>query len=109
MKKYTFNYSGKKDGKEIRVVVGFGNDSIDREPEWIIEDVLYCNTKSPTRKFVSKKEKLSKSFRSMGLSYFESHSLIKQGLFEFAGKENIEAAFNAAWQSIMPNLAEILK
>jgi hypothetical protein len=44
----------------------------------------------------------------LGNTYNEKEDMITQAMIEFVGKQNAIDAFNAAWQDIQPNIAEII-
>lgn len=107
MSYYNYFYACKNPNDEnIMINVSFRNETLGGSFGWHLEDINYVPQGCKSHK--SFKEKLSRQFRYMGLSYSEVCDLITQGLYEFAGQENVEKAFNAAWLEIQPNIAEVL-
>lgn len=90
------------DKLEIKVALYEARNVID----WRIEDVVY---KSKGKKnSVHMKRELEEQFRCLGNTYKEKEDMIIQAMIEFAGRQNIIDAFEAAWQDIEPNTDEII-
>ena len=54
------------------------------------------------------KRELEEQFRYLGNTYKEKEDMIIQAMIEFAGRQNMIDAFEAAWQDIEPNTDEII-
>jgi len=74
--------------------------------EWRIKDVIY--KPNGKKNSIHMKRELEEQFRCLGNTYNEKEDMITQAMIEFVGKQNAIDAFNAAWQDIQPNIAEII-
>lgn len=96
----------KSNGVKIRIEICLKGGRHLRRTKWIINNVWRCSKNKKTHKSI--KDELSRKFRYMGLSNSESMDLLRQGLFEYAEKDNVINALNAAWLNMQPTLSDVL-
>lgn len=81
-------------------------DSHTKNAEWRIDDIWY----RPYRKknWVSYRSELSDSYEYRHLDYEDRTKYLNKKYEEFVGKDMLEKAYIAAWESLKPDIEELL-
>lgn len=82
-------------------------DNYTKNAEWKIDDIWY----RPYRKknWVSFRNEISDSYEYRYLPFEDRTKYLNKKYEEFVGKDMLEKAYIAAWESLKPDIGELLK
>lgn len=92
-----------EDKKDIIICVDFYEDY--RKPEWRIADIKYKTSRQRNYKHLSETFRDDWNYRKLEMNDRKKYALEK--FEEFVGRDKLEEAIMAAWESFKPNLDEI--
>lgn len=94
----------KADGTRFKVKIYMCADY--KDAQYRIYDIWYCEPKK--RKWKSFGESFRNNFDYRKLDQLESHKYEIKKYIEFVGKDKLEEAIMSAWESLRPNVNDIL-